>query len=204
MDLFDFESYKVCESCLLGKMTKASFTGHSERASDLLGLMHTNVYGLISSQARWDFHYFITFTNDFSRYGHVYLMKHKSKSFKKFKKFKNEIQNQLSKSIKELWLDQGGEYLSQEFDNYLKECAIISQLTPPRTPQWNGVSKKRNHTLFDIVWSMMSQTNLSISFQGHTLKTVAFTLNRVLSKLIQMTTYEIWTRKCSSLSFMKI
>jgi hypothetical protein len=35
---FDFESFETCESCLLGKMTKAPFTGHSERASDLLGL----------------------------------------------------------------------------------------------------------------------------------------------------------------------
>jgi hypothetical protein len=32
---FDFESFETCESCLLGKMTKAPFTGHSERASDL-------------------------------------------------------------------------------------------------------------------------------------------------------------------------
>ena len=28
---FDFESYEVCESCLQGKMTKAPFTGHSEK-----------------------------------------------------------------------------------------------------------------------------------------------------------------------------
>ena len=29
---FDFESYEICEACLLGKMTKSSFTGSSERA----------------------------------------------------------------------------------------------------------------------------------------------------------------------------
>ena len=38
---FDFESYETCEACLLGKMTKASFTGFPERASDLLGPIHT-------------------------------------------------------------------------------------------------------------------------------------------------------------------
>ena len=45
-------SFETCESCLLGKMTKAPFTGHCERASDLLGLIHTDVCGPISSIAR--------------------------------------------------------------------------------------------------------------------------------------------------------
>ena len=90
-------------------MTKAPFTGHAERANDLLGLIHTDVYGPISSIARGGFQYFITFTDDFSRYGYVYLMKHKSKSFEKFKLFQNDVQNQLRKNIKALRSDRGGE-----------------------------------------------------------------------------------------------
>jgi hypothetical protein len=84
---FDFESFDTCESYLLGKMTKAPFTGQSERASDMLGLVHTDVRGPMSSVARGSFQYFITFIDDFSRYGHIYLMRHKSKSFEKFKEF---------------------------------------------------------------------------------------------------------------------
>ena len=102
---FDFESYEVCESCLLGKMTKAPFTGHNERASDLLGLIHSDVYGPLNVNARGGFLYFITFIDDFNRYGYVYLMRHKSESFEKFKKFKNEVQNQHGKSIKALRSD---------------------------------------------------------------------------------------------------
>ena len=102
---FGLESFETCESCLLGKMTKAPFAGHGERASDLLGLIHTDVYGPISSIARGGYQYFITFTNDFSRYGYIYLMRHKSKSFEKFKLFKNEVQNQLGKNIKTLRSD---------------------------------------------------------------------------------------------------
>ena len=73
---FDFESFDTCESCLLGKMTKAPFTGRSERASDLLGLVHTDVCGPMSSIARGGFQYFIAFIDDFSRYGYIYLMRH--------------------------------------------------------------------------------------------------------------------------------
>jgi hypothetical protein len=97
---FDFESFDTCGSCLLGKMTKTPFTGQSEKASDLLGFVHTDVCGPVCYVSIGDFQYFINFTNNFSRYGYIYIMRHKSESFKKFKEFHNEVQNQLGKIIK--------------------------------------------------------------------------------------------------------
>ena len=201
---FDFESYETCEACLLGKMTKAPFTGLPERTLDLLELIHTDVCGPMSTTARGGFQYFITFTDDFSRYGYVYLMKHKSESLEKFKEFQNEVENQRGKKIKALRSDRGGEYLSHEFSNHLKSCGIVPQLTPPGTPQRNGVSERRNRTLLDMVRSMMSQSDLPLSFWGYALETAAFTLNRVPSKSVVKTPYEMWTGKTPSLSFMKI
>ncbi|WJX96077.1 hypothetical protein P8452_77325 [Trifolium repens] len=204
LESFDYESYDTCRSCLIGKMTKAPFKGIGERANDLLALIHTDVCGPLNIPARGGFTYFITFTDDFSRYGYVYLMKHKSESFEKFKEFKNEVQNQLGKNIKTLRSDRGGEYLSQEFNDYLKECGIVSQLTPPGTPQWNGVSERRNRTLLDMVRSMMSHADLPNSFWGHALLTAAYTLNRVPSKKVDKTPYEIWSGKRPHMSYMKI
>ena len=48
---FGFESYDACRSRLLGKMTEVLFTGHSEKASDLLGIIHGDVCGPMSTQA---------------------------------------------------------------------------------------------------------------------------------------------------------
>ncbi|XP_022683471.1 uncharacterized protein LOC111257697, partial [Setaria italica] len=104
-------------------------------------------------------------------------------------------------------LKNGGsksEYLSHEFSNHLKSCGIVPQLTPPGTPQRNGVSERRNQTLLDMVRSMMSQSDLPLSFWGYALETAAFTLNRVPSKSVVKTPYEIWTGKVPSLSFLKI
>jgi hypothetical protein len=94
--------------------------------------------------------------------------------------------------------------LSLEFSGHLKQCRIFPQLTPPGTPQWNGVSKRRNRTLLDMVRSMMSQTDLLLSFWGYALETTAFTLNRVPTKSVERTPYEIWTGKHSELSFLKV
>ena len=52
---------------------------------------------------------------------------------------------------------------------------------PPGTPQHNGVSERHNRTLLDIVQSMMSLTNLPLSFWGYALETATFTLNRAPS-----------------------
>jgi len=81
LDSFDYESIETCESCLLGKMTKAPFVGQSERASELLGLVHTDVCGPMNLAMRASFHYFINFTNDLSRYGYIYLMRNKAQSY---------------------------------------------------------------------------------------------------------------------------
>jgi transposase InsO family protein len=93
--------------------------------------------------------------------------------------------------------------LSHEFSNHLKSCEIVPQLTPPGTPQRNGVSERRNRTLLDMVRSMMSQSDLPLSFWGYALETAAFTLNRVPSKSIVKTLYEMWTGKSPSLSFFE-
>ena len=72
--------------------------------------------------------------------------------------------------------------MSYEFGIHLKQRGIVSQLTPPRTPQRNGVSERRNRTLLDMVQSMMPLTDLPLSFWGYALETAAFTLNRAPSK----------------------
>ena len=85
--------------------------------------------------------YFLTFTDDLSRYGYIYLMKHKSETVEKFKEFESEVENHHNKKIKFLQSDRRGEYLSYEFGLHLKQCGIVSQLTPHGTPQRNGVSE---------------------------------------------------------------
>ncbi|GJS53698.1 retrotransposon protein, putative, ty1-copia subclass [Tanacetum coccineum] len=75
--------------------------------------------------------------------------------------------------------DRRGEYLSQEFLDHLRSHRIISQFTPPYTPQHNGVSERRNRTLLDMVRSMRSLTTLPMSFWGYALESTVRILNMV-------------------------
>ena len=94
--------------------------------------------------------------------------------------------------------------MSFEFRLHLKQCGTVSQLTPPGTPQHNGVFEHRNRTLLEMVRSMMSLTDLLLSFWGYALETAAFTLNRAPSKSVEMTPYEVWFGKKPKLSFLKV
>ena len=197
-------SFDICESCLSGKMTKAPFLGSSERAKDLLGLIHTDVCGPFRTSTMNGERYFITFIDDFSRYGYVYLLRHKHEAFDIFKLFQNEVENQLNKKIKILRSDRGGEYLSDEFKDHLESCGIVSQRTSPGTPQHNGVSERRNKTLLDMVRSMMNRCTLHLYFWGYALKTAARILNMAPTKKVDKTPYEIWHGRVPSLSYLRI
>nr|GEZ95546.1 hypothetical protein [Tanacetum cinerariifolium] len=151
LNSIDIESLGKYVSCMSGKMARKPYSHQVERAKDLLGLIHTDVCGPFKIVSRQRASYFVTFTDDFSRYAYVYLLKHKHEVFETFKVFQKEVENQLGKTIKSLRSDRGGEYMSQEFLDHLKEHGIIAHRTPPYTPQNNRMSERRNRTLLDMI-----------------------------------------------------
>ncbi|KAL0336679.1 UNVERIFIED_CONTAM: Transposon Ty2-B Gag-Pol polyprotein [Sesamum radiatum] len=119
LEIDNLDNLPACESCLKGKMTRKPFVGQSKLANGLLNLICTDVCGPLNTPARGGFSYFITFTDDHSRYGYVYLRRYKSKAFVRFKGFRLEVENQTGHKIKTLRSERGGEYLSGEFIDYL-------------------------------------------------------------------------------------
>ncbi|GJZ27820.1 retrotransposon protein, putative, ty1-copia subclass, partial [Tanacetum coccineum] len=176
----DLRAFEKCIPCMSGKMARKPYTHQVERAKDLLGLIHTDVCGPFKITSRQGASYFVTFTDDFSRYGYVYLLKHKHEVFETFKVFQKEVENQLSKTIKSLCSDRGGEYMSQEFLDHLKDHGIIAHRTPPYTPQHNG------------------------SFCDYALETAARILNMVPTKKVEKTPYEVWHGQAPKLSYLKV
>ncbi|GJS65451.1 retrotransposon protein, putative, ty1-copia subclass [Tanacetum coccineum] len=100
-------------------------------------------------------------------------------------------------------ISRGGEYISQEFKDYLKANGIVQQLTPPYTPQHNGVSERRNRTLLDMVRSMMNLTTLPLSFWDYALESATRILNMVPTKKVDKTPYELRYGKVPNLSYLK-
>ncbi|KAL0448724.1 UNVERIFIED_CONTAM: hypothetical protein Slati_1428800 [Sesamum latifolium] len=177
LEVDNLNNLPTCESYLKGKMTKKPFVGQSTLASNLLDLIRTDVYGSLKTPARGGYSYFITFTDDYSRYGYVYLMRYKYEAFGRFKEYRLAVENQTGCKIKILQSDRGGEYLSREFIDYLKENEILSQWTPPGIPQLNG---------------------------GYALELAAKLLNMAPSETVALTPYEIWHGKPASYKYLGV
>jgi transposase InsO family protein len=192
----------TCEHCLIGKSKRKPF-GKATRASFPLQLIHSDICGPMNVRPRHGGSYFITFIDDFTRNSHVYLISHKSEALDCFRRYVSLVKNQLDKSIKALRTDRGREYLSKQFKELCDKKGIMRQLMMPRTPQQNGVAKRRNRTLLEMVRSIMAQANLPISYWGDAILTAAYILNRVPSKSVPSTPYELWIGKKPNLSNLR-
>ncbi|GJX57069.1 retrotransposon protein, putative, ty1-copia subclass [Tanacetum coccineum] len=204
LDSTDIKSFEKYVACMFGKMARKPYSHQVEKAKELLGLIQTNICGPFKIMSRQGAYYFVTFTDDFSRYGYVYLLKHKHEVFETFKVFQKEVESQLGKTIKSLRSDHGGEYISQEFLDHLKDHGIIAHRTPPYMPQHNGVSKRRNQKLLDMVRSMMSQTTLPKSFWDYVFESSTRILNIVPTKKIDKKPYKVWHGQAPKLSYLKV
>jgi hypothetical protein len=72
----------------------------------------------------------------------------------------------------------------------------------PGEPQRNGVAERRNHALINMVRSLLSYSTLSIDLWMEALKTTIHIINRVPSKSVSKTSYELWTGHKPSLNYL--
>ncbi|KAK9683434.1 hypothetical protein RND81_10G141100 [Saponaria officinalis] len=106
LDSIDFTNFDVCISCIKGKQTKVKRLG-ANRATDVLELIHTDICGPFPTASWNGQRYFMSFIDDYSRYGYIYLIHEKSESLDMFKDFKAEVELQLNKRIKVVRSDRG-------------------------------------------------------------------------------------------------
>ena len=110
-----------CEGCVGGKMKRKSFHVVGElRSTRRLEQVHSDVCGPMPVESLGRKRYFVTFIDDFSRCCAVYFIRQKSEVFDKFKEFEAIVTNDTDNNICALHSDNGGEYISREFEDYLK------------------------------------------------------------------------------------
>jgi Integrase core domain len=139
----------------------------------VLELIHIDICGPFPTATRNGHVYFISFIDNYSRYGYIYLIKEKAQVLDIFKSFKSEVELQLNKRIKDVRSYHGGEYYGCSdgsgeqrpgpFAKFLEDNGIVPQYTMPGSPAMNGVAERRNRTLMEMVRSMISHTSLPLN-----------------------------------------
>lgn len=96
----------------------------------------------------------------------VAFLKDKFEAFEKFKIFKNRVENESCLKIKCLRSDRGEEFISNVFNIFCEDNGIKRQISAPKTPQQNGISKRRNKSVSEETREMMFENNVSHIFFG--------------------------------------
>ncbi len=113
--------------------------------------------------------------------------------FDKFKAYKALVENQTGMKIKTLQFDNGGEFVSKKFDDFLHECGIERQTSAPYTPQQNGVTERTNRTMMECARSMIRAQGVELEFWAEAMNTAVYIKNRCPTKALDSKTpQEAW------------
>uniref|UniRef100_A0A2N9GFS8 Integrase catalytic domain-containing protein n=1 Tax=Fagus sylvatica TaxID=28930 RepID=A0A2N9GFS8_FAGSY len=168
-------------------------------------LVYSDVCGPIEVESLGGNRYFVTFIDDASRKVWVYVLKTKDQVFQLFKKFHAMVEREKGKSLKCLRTDNGGEYTSNEFENYCSEYGIRHEKTVPGTPQHNGVAERINRTIVEKVRCMLRMAKLPKSFWAEAVQTACYLINRSPSVPLDFDIPErVWTGEDASYAHLKV
>ena len=208
VDGFDFdvsEQLDFCEMCAEGKHHRSHFPTSCRRAKEPLELVHSDVCGKVNAKSLGGAEYFLTFIDDFTHYTWVYVLNKKSDVFKCFVEWKALVENRSSRKLKILRTDNGGEYVSSEFGDYLRSEGIRHERTIPKTPEQNGVAERMNRTLVEAVRPMLADAKLPHSFWAEAVSTAIYLRNRSPTKALKdMTPFEAWTKEKPKIEHLRV
>ena len=194
-----------CETCISGKHNRTPFASSTTQTTEVLELVHSDVCGKMQEKSLGGGEYFLTFTDDKSRYTWIYILKKKDQVFDCFLTWKALVEKQSKRKLKTLRTDNGGEYTSTKFEKYLREEGIRHETTVPKTPQQNGVAERLNRTLVESARSMLLDAKLPKRFWAEAVSTAVYLKNRCPTKAVQeMTSFEAWYGKKPGVDHLRV
>jgi hypothetical protein len=129
--------------------------------------------------------YYISFTDDYSRETKVRFLKLKSEAFEAFRHYDANLTRQHPNAkIRKVRSDRGGEYLSMEFEKYLKDHGIVRQLTVHDSPQQNGVAERLNRTLVTHARAMLIAKDMPLFLWAEAINYATWLKNCLPSRAI--------------------
>ena len=135
----------------------------------------------------------------------VYILKHKDDVFLCFLEWKALVERSTNQKLKALRTDNVGEYMSTEFQTYLKKEGVRHELAVPKTPEQNGVAERMNRTLVEGFRAMLADARLPHRFWAEALSTPVYLRNRSPAMAVKgMTPFEALTGEKPNVEHLRV
>ncbi|GJW25778.1 retrovirus-related pol polyprotein from transposon TNT 1-94 [Tanacetum coccineum] len=170
---------QLCSSCEVSKAKRSSFKTKTVPSSKgRLNLLHMDLCGPMRVASINGKKYILVIVDDYSRYTWTLFLRSKDETPEVLKDFLTMIQRNLQAPVISVRTDRGTEFLNKTLNAFFKEEGIEHQTSTPRTPEQNGVVKRRNRTLVEAARTMLSASKLPVFFWAEAIATACYTQNR--------------------------
>ncbi|GJW17474.1 putative ribonuclease H-like domain-containing protein, partial [Tanacetum coccineum] len=200
-----FENDHTCVACQKGKQHKASCkTKLVSTISQTLQMLHMDLFGPTSVRSINHKIYCLVVIDDYSRFSWVLFLATKDETSEILKTFITGIENQINHKVKIIRCDNGTEFKNNDMNQFCGMKGIKREFSVARTPQQNGVAKRKNRTLIEATRTMLADSLLPTTFWAEAVSTACYVQNRVLvTKPHNKTPYELLHGRPPSISFMR-
>lgn len=204
VDLSDIDRF-VCEGCAYGKHARLPFRESNRKLEQPGDVVYSDVCGPFSVPSIQGMKYFVIFKDAVTSLTYVYFIKNKCDVLNCFKKYNMMIKNKFSHSVRVLHTDNGGEYTSKDFKDYLDSQGISHELTAPYTPEQNGRAEREIRTILESARSMLYARNVPLNLWAEAVSCAVYLLNRTSSSQTpNITPMEMWSGVKPSLDHVRI
>lgn len=204
VDLSDCDKF-VCEGCAYGKHARQPFKKSSRGPQQPGDVVYSDVCGPFSVPSVQGMKYFVIFKDAATSFRYVYFLKNKCDVLNRFKKYNSMIKNKFSHSVHILHTDNGREYLSNDFKEYLDCEGISHELTAPYTPEQNGRAEREIRTIVEMARSMLYARNVPLNLWAEAVNCAVCLLNRTSSSQTpNITPMELWSGVKPSLEHVRV
>ncbi|GJU59496.1 retrovirus-related pol polyprotein from transposon TNT 1-94 [Tanacetum coccineum] len=163
-----------------GKQHKASCMAKlASSISQPLQLLHMDLFGPTSVRSINHKTYCLVITDDFSRFSWVFFLRIKDETSGILKDFIRQIKNQLNQKVKTIRCDNSTKFKNRDIIGFYGSKGIKREYSNARTPQQNGVAKRKNMTLIEVARTMLADSFLPNTFWAEAVSTACYVLNRV-------------------------
>lgn len=195
----------TCECCLKGKSARKPFPAKTERSTSRpLEIIHTDLCGPMETVTPSGNRYIMTLIDDFSRYVVVFLLRKKSEAASKIKQYVRWVKNEFGRKPLVIRSDGGGEYMNRELQAFYESEGIKAQFTTPYSPQQNGVAERKNRSLQEMEICLLADANMTKLYWGEAVMTAAYLQNRLPSRVVKRTPFELWTGRKSDIGHFRV
>lgn len=158
-----------CSDCAVFKAKQRSFPkSREDRPRQVMDVLHSDLCGPLPVPSLTGARYFVTYIDSETKFKFTRLLLHKCDQESTFERLQALCERQTGRKVKILRADNGGEYTSQTFQEYLALQGIQFQSTIAGCSAQNGVAERNHYTLLDMARAMLSHAKLPESFWGAT------------------------------------